>query len=303
MRWHNTRKYLRHKVFSMKHIFLACFSMLMTIAAVCQRNVSFPQIGVVQAMENDSLIQAFGYHYLVEATPKLLSPRNVSDQQFQRNLEVFKNLHVPLFACNLFIPGDLKVVGPMVDEQAVLTYADLVLQRAKAANLKMIIWGSGASRSIPEGFDRAKAKDQFVSIAKKIGGLAAKHNITIAIENLNITEVNFINTVGENLEIVKAVDHPNIRMCIDIYHMLKENESPDIITQTKKYVVYCEVAEKEGRTPPGVHGDDFTPYFAALKKIGYHGNIVIECRWEDFSKQGNAAYQALRKQVDAIYKN
>jgi len=286
----------------MKQLLLVVLSILLITSGVAQQATT-PKIGVVQHIENDSLIRTYGYQYIIESTPKLFSPRTVSDQQFQQHLEAIHALRVSLFASNLFIPGELKVVGPNVDEHAVLAYVDIVLQRAKAAQLKMIIWGSGASRSIPEGFDRTKAKDQFVSIAKKIGALAAKHNITIAIENLNTTEVNFINTVGENLEIVKAVDHPNIRMCVDIYHMLKENESPDIIAKTKKYVVYCEVAEKEGRTPPGVHGDDFTPYFAALKNIGYQGNIVIECRWEDFSKQGNTAYQALRKQVDRIYGN
>lgn len=267
-----------------------------------QKKSKLPEIGVVQNIENDSLLYSYGYTCLIENTAKLFSPRNVSDRQFVENLQAIKQLRVPLFASNIVIPGELKVVGPSVDEKSVLSYVEIVFQRAQAAGLKMIIWGSGGSRGVPEGFDHEKAREQFVYMAKKVAELASKYNIILALESLNSTEANFINTVREALEVVKAVDHKNLRLCVDIYHMLKEGESPDIIADTKKYIVYCELAEKEGRTPPGVQGDDFRPYFSALKSVGYQGKIVIECRWKDFATQGNSAYQVLRKQIDEVYR-
>lgn len=287
----------------MINIFLILGIIFSSIFSHAQQKIGVPEIGVVNDIENDSLLHAFGYRYLVESTNKILSPRNVSEQQFKVYLQTIKKLRVPLFASNLFIPGDLKVVGPNVDERAVLFYVEIVLQRAQAANLKMITWGSGGSRGVPEGFDRAQAKEQFISIAKKIAVLAAKYNIVLALENLNSTECNFITTAKEALEIVKAVDHKNLRVCIDLYHMLKEGEGPEVIATAKNYVVYCEVAEKEGRTPPGVQGDDFTPYLKELKKIGYEGKIVIECRWKNIATQGSIAYLALRKQLDEVYTN
>ena len=206
-----------------------------------------------------------------------------------------------MYAFNIFIPGELKIVGPEVNESAVLTYVDKVFQRCKAAGVSRIIWGSGGSRRVPDGFDRTKAKEQFVSIAKKIADKASQYNITLALENLNSTETNFITTVEEALDIVKKVDHKNLRLCVDIYHMLKEGESPSSILKTKGYVIYCEVAEKEGRTPPGVQGDDFRPYFTALKQVGYNDKIMIECRWENVAAQGEIAFQKLRTQIQDVY--
>ena len=84
--------------------------------------------------------------------------------------------------------------------------------------------------------------------------------------------------------------------------MLKENEPPAVIEKTKGFVIYCEVAEKEGRTPPGVQGDNFRPYFTALKKIGYHDKIMIECRWENVAIQGEAAFKNLQTQILDVYK-
>ena len=113
------------------------------------------------------------------------------------------------------------------------------------------------------------------------------------------TETNFITTVEEALDII--VDHKNLRLCVDIYHMRKEGESPSSIVKAKNYIIYCEVAEKEGRTPPGVQGDDFRPYFTALKQVGYHDKISIECRWEDVAAQGQMAFQKLQTQIQDVY--
>jgi sugar phosphate isomerase/epimerase len=285
----------------MKYVILISFFCVSTILLRAPKKPVAPEIGVVQDIENDSLLKAFGYRYLVESTSKMLSPRNVSEEKFEQNLQNVKKLRTPLFACNLFIHGDLKVVGPNVDEKAVLSYVQVVFQRAEAAGLKMIIWGSGGSRGVPVGFDRTKAVAQFIYMARKIAVIAAKHNIVIALENLNSTECNFITTVKEAVEVVKSVDHKNLRLCIDIYHMLKESESPNVIASAKKYLVYCEIAEKEGRTPPGVHGDDFRPYFVELRKIGYSGKIMLECRWGNLEEQGVTAYTVLRKQIDEVW--
>ena len=285
----------------MAKIYLLVAVCLVSLSVTAQPKTIAPSVGVVQDIANDRLLYTLGFQYLVESTPKLLSPREVTDQQFQAHLATIKKSQIPLYGCNLFIPGDLKVVGPAVDERAVLEYVDGVLQRARAAGLTLITWGSGGSRGVPEGFDRAKAKEQFIDMAGKVASVAAKYDIILALENLNSTECNFITTLAEALAVVKAVDHPNFRLCVDVYHMLKENESADAIAGSQGYAVYCEVAEKEGRTPPGVQGDDFTPYFAALKEEGYTGNIVIECRWDNLAEQGATAYRTLRQQIDSVY--
>jgi sugar phosphate isomerase/epimerase len=284
----------------MKYLFLLCFLSLY-IELTQAQNTKSPVIGIVQNIENDSLLQRYGYRYLVESVGKLISPRTVTDEQFQSNVLKIKDLQVPMYAFNIFIPGELKIVGPDVNEAALLTYVDKVFQRCQATGVNRIIWGSGGSRRVPEGFDRTKAKDQFVSMARKIADKASRYNITLALENLNSTETNFITTVEEAVDIVKKVDHKNLRLCVDIYHMLKEGEPPSSILKTKGYVIYCEVAEKEGRTPPGVQGDDFRPYFSALKQVGYNDKIMIECRWENVATQGEMAFQKLRIQIQDVY--
>src|SRR5688572_29244622 len=118
----------------MRKIVLLLFLCTTCYVANAQKK-SIPEIGIANTIENDSLLRSFGYQFLIESTTKFLSPRLVTDLQFEEKLAVIKHSRIPVYACNLFIPGDLKVVGPDVNEQAVLAYADIVLQRAQRAGL------------------------------------------------------------------------------------------------------------------------------------------------------------------------
>jgi sugar phosphate isomerase/epimerase len=279
---------------------LLYFFCVVTTFALAQNN-KLPTIGMASSFENDSLINVSGFQFFMESTAKCVSPKTVSEEQFQKNLSVIKKLKTPLYAFNIFIPAELKVVGPEVKEDLILAYTEEVFKRCQSANVKVIVWGSSVSRRVPDGFDRAKAREQFISIAKKIAAQAKQYNTTLMLESLNTTEANFIVTVAEALDIVKRVNHPNLRLCVDIYHMLKNDEGPKIILKTKKYIAHCEIAEKEARTPPGTKGDDFKPYLRALKKINYTGNIALECRWENLATQGKPAYEFLSSELKKIY--
>jgi len=261
-----------------------------------------PQLGVATSINQDSILNKAGYKFIVEAVPQIVSPASVSDSVFQQKLTQLRKLKVPVYALNIFIPGELKLVGPNVNEQAILSYTLKVFERCKLAGIKLIVWGSGGARRIPEGYSKEKAWLEFVEIARKVAEQAAQYEITLALENLNQQETNFINTVAESLQIVKEVNHANFKLCADIYHMLKENEPASVLLTAKGYLIHCDIAEKESRTAPGVLGDDFTQYLKALKQIGYKGKLVIECRWNNLAEEAGPARVSLQKQIKKAWK-
>ena len=140
-----------------------------------------------------------------------------------------------------------------------------------------------------------------MELLRKLGPIAKKYDIIIAIEPLQKSESNFINTVQEGYEIAKKAGHPNIGVNADIFHMLREGEGPQsILNAGSKYIRNVHIAEKANRTAPGVDGDDFTPYFKALKKIKYKGNISLECGWSDFQSQVGSAIGEVRRQLQSV---
>lgn len=282
----------------MKSIIFSFFFLIVMVSATSQQ----PQIGIADYVKNDSIIADIGFDCMLESVARLVSPLTVSDEQFEKNRLLFQQMKTPIYAFNIFIPGELKVVGPNVDEVAVLQYVEKLMQRLIQTDTRVIIWGSGGSRSLPDGWDKKEAFKQIIAIGKKIAALGEQYGITVAMESLNTTECNFITSVKEALYVVKKINHPNLRLTIDIYHMLKDNEDPKIIYKTKKYLFHVEIAEREDRTPPGVAGTDFRSYLLPLAKNGYANKIIIEAYYDDLSTIGKMTKAYLQNQLDEVYR-
>ncbi|HYH56555.1 MAG TPA: sugar phosphate isomerase/epimerase family protein [Anseongella sp.] len=268
-------------------------------ASLKAQEVFNPELGVTGSLDNIPLLVENGFTFIQPSVGAFLMPGE-PEEKFEENLKKYEDAPVNIFACNSFIPKTLKSVGPDYAPDTILKYADKVFERAAKAGVEVIVFGSGGSREIPRGFSKEEATRQFIALGKKMAPLAGRHGVVICLENLNSTETNMINTFNEAYQVVKAIDHPNFRLTVDIYHMLKENESPAVIREAAEYIYHCDLAEKKDRTAPGVKGDDFRPYFRALKEIGYKGKIAIECRWEDMAKQLPAAMKTLKEQLATL---
>jgi sugar phosphate isomerase/epimerase len=124
--------------------------------------------------------------------------------------------------------------------------------------------------------------------------------VTVVIEPLNRAETNLVNSLEEGARIVEAVNHPNLKLLCDIYHMMREDEPASEIVKYGKYIRHCHIAEREERTSPGTKGDDFRPYFKALKEIGYKGCVSIECRWKDLPQEIQPALSYMQEQFRSL---
>ena len=256
-------------------------------------------LGVCTAYDKAPLLKSLGYSFVEESVGRFLIP-DAGDEQYEKNRLALQTEKVPVRSYIYFFPGSLKSVGPDIHHEAILKRADLALRRAKECGSKNIVFGSGGSRAIPEGFDRAKAKVQHIELCQKMAPLAEKYGVTLAVEPLNRSETNFINSLAEGVEIIQAVNNPWFRLQCDIYHMLKDNESPEEIVKYGQYITHCHLAEKQKRTAPGVMGDDFRPYFRALKKIKYTGGLSLECVWTDFDSEIARGIDVVKKQLAEV---
>ena len=273
---------------------------LLVVLGFRQEKETIPQLGIVYRLDQDSLVYASGFRLIGESVGRMLSP-SVSEEQFQQNILRIKNAKCKVFLCNVFFPGNIKIAGPDVDENRVLSYADTILSRAKKAGIPCIVLGSGGPRRLPDGYDASKSKNDFISLCKKLAIVAGKYGVMIALESLQSSETNFLNTVKSAAEIVRAVNHPNFRLNADIFHMMRENESPQSIIDAADLLGHCEIAEKQTRSMPGVMGDDFKPYFRALRKANYKGHIFIEANSTNPNNDIPLSFKYLTRQLEEVY--
>lgn len=269
-------------------------------AAACASPTAFaPGVGVCVSIENAAIAKSAGCDYVEEGVRSFLVPDR-PDLEFQAEFALLKGSPLPVRACNSFLPEALKSVGPEARHDEIIAFAETAFRRAREAGIRHVVFGSSGSRGIPDGFDRAAARGQFVGLLRRLGPVAGKYGIVVALEPLRRAECNFVNTVTEGAAIVREVDDPHVRLLADFYHMLCEDEGPGSIVAAGPLLVHCHIAEEEGRTPPGFHGQDFTPYLEALRRIGYAGGISFEGRFSDLAKELPVAVTTLRAQIAKV---
>ena len=103
---------------------------------------------------------------------------------------------------------------------------------------------------------------------------------------------------GEALRLVREVNHPNIRMIIDYYHLRVENEDPEIILRARRQIVHFHFANPQGRRWPRDPSEDpgYAPFFAALKQINFGGGISIEGNGS-LQQDGRASLEFFRQEL------
>lgn len=237
---------------------------------------------------------AFDY---VEANVQLFLLPEQPDEAFEPNRRLAASLAPPIPAACCFLPADLRVTGPGIDYPRLERYADTAFRRAAQVGIAVIVFGSGGARKLPEGVSREEGLAQFAEANRRIAPLADRHGVTLVIEPLNRSECNFVNSLADGARIVEAVNHPRVRLLVDFFHMLREDESPEEIRRFGHLLHHAHLAEKADRTAPGVKGDDFRPFLAALKAVGYDRLLSIESNWGSLPDEQAAAVAEVRRQL------
>ena len=234
------------------------------------------EIGVCGGMEGFAKAEALGFDYF-EPNVALLSV--LSDEAFADIRKQVLASRIRCKSCNNFI-RTLKVVGTEVDAKALKAYMNKMLDRCRELGAKIVVWGSAGSRNVPAGYSRETAWNQIKEFLAYAGDLAHSKDIVIAIEPLRHPDSNIINTGAEALRLVHEVNHPNVKMTIDYYHMRSEKEDSKILVEAADQIVHLHFANPEGRRWPKHPDEDpeYGRFFAFMKQIHYKQGLSIEGR-------------------------
>lgn len=139
---------------------------------------------------------------------------------------------------------------------------------------------------------------------ERLAVLGEKHGVTFALENLN-TVVDHpgipLARAKDTLALVSAVDHPNIRMMLDLYHaQIGEGNLIELVTASLPWIGEVQVADVPGRFEPGTGEINYRAVAAALRESGYDGVVGLEAGASGGPgiEAGDAALEAFRAAFD-----
>jgi sugar phosphate isomerase/epimerase len=220
-----------------------------------------------------------------------------ADSEFAPHAAALRACGFPMPAANVLLPPVLKVSGPDIDYARLDRYAHTVFRRAKEIGMTLIVFGSAGARMVPEGFSQAKAFEQYVDVLRQFGPLAEEAGVTIVVEPLNRGECNLVNTILEGAEAVRRANTRGVQLLVDLFHMLRNGESPDDILKVGPLIRHAHLAENKDRAAPGTNGEDFRPFLRALRRINYNGRLALEPIWTDLPRQLGPALAETRRQL------
>jgi sugar phosphate isomerase/epimerase len=252
------------------------------------------EIGVCGSVDDFAKAEQYGFDYFEPAAAAVAALSDSAFADFEKRVTKSK-LRCECF--NSFIRS-LQVVGPAVNREALTAYMNTALDRCRALGGTIIVWGSASSRNVPEGYSRDQAWQQIKTFLGIAGDLAKSRKIVIAIEPLRKQESNIINSGAEALRLVREVNHPNVEMIIDYYHLQQEKEDPEILVQARDSIVHLHFANPNGRVWPKKADEDpgYGKFFELVKKSGFRGGLSIEGRGT-FEEDAAASLEFFRKDL------
>lgn len=237
-----------------------------------------------------SIISQSSFDYLELGIPWLNEKENSVQIELLQQIINEKNIKIGSY-CSLF-PPELKTVGPHVQWDEVTEYVTTVFRNCNILGGEIIVYGSGQSRLIPEGYSLGKAEDDFLRILSILSDIISKNNysLKIAVEPLNKKECNFINSIMEADLLVRKVDSSNIGILVDTYHgFMQDGDFLSDIPFVADNLFHVHIAQPEDRGWPGhlITSDKFQFFklFEILNKNNYNGNMTVECLFSNLEKE------------------
>jgi sugar phosphate isomerase/epimerase len=97
-------------------------------------------------------------------------------------------------------------------------------------------------------------------------------------EPLGADETNFLASAAEAKQFVQEIDHPGLRMMLDVKAMVHGEDQqpiPDIIRDCAGYFEHFH-ANDANRNGPGFGDTDYEPIVEALQEVGYDKWVSVE---------------------------
>jgi hydroxypyruvate isomerase len=111
------------------------------------------------------------------------------------------------------------------------------------------------------------------------GPLATQMEVMLTIEALNPQDNPgyFLTSSRQALEIVKEVNHPNVRFQLDTYHLqMMEGNLVQTLVENQAWIGHIQFADYPGRHEPGTGSIDFMALIQTIEHLGYSGAIGLE---------------------------
>lgn len=156
-------------------------------------------------------------------------------------------------------------------------YLSCLLDLCSDLGGKVLVLGSPKQRSIVEGQTKEGAWQRAIELLSSVLDQAEQLGLTICLEPLSPVETDFINTVAEGMEMVRQINHPSLKIHLDVKAMCSEQAPvPDIIRSVQAGDIGHFHVNDANLYGPGMGDVDYAPIAEAIKDVGWDKWLSVE---------------------------
>lgn len=182
--------------------------------------------------------------------------------------------------------------GTAAEQKTASDYVRTLIDQAATMGCPSVIGPIYSVVGKADAVEPAQQKKEFALVVKNLKPLAKyaeKKGVTLCIEPLNRFETDFLNTCDKGLTLIKAVGSKAVKLHLDTFHMnIEEKNQAAAILKAGKQLGHFHACGSDRGTPGNDH-IDWKPIVAALRKIKYNGDVVIESFTTDVKVIARAA--------------
>ena len=149
---------------------------------------------------------------------------------------------------------------------------------AKQLNCKHLVGLSGNTRG---DASYEQQMEYVIQCVKRLAPIAEQNDVCLVMEALNPLVDHkgyFMTRTDQTMEILKAVNSPNVKMLFDIYHQqITEGNVIRKIKDNIDRIGHFHVADDPGRKEPGTGELNYKNIFKAISDAGYKHFVALEC--------------------------
>lgn len=189
-------------------------------------------------------MKQYGFTGLEIAPTKFFSPDPYSEDHVM-GVRALKEVLAKAFGLSIVSMQSIwygrseSIWGSDAERQALLDYTEAAAVFAEAAGCPNLVFGCPRNRNKPEGADNAAAEEFFRAAADA----CARHGAVLALEpNPPIYNTNFLNTTAECAAFLRKMDHPALRMNLDMGTMIENKEDVELVRENIDLINHIHVS-------------------------------------------------------------
>ncbi len=246
---------------------------------LCASNIAW---GAEHDEEVYRTMQALGFEGLEIAPSRIFPDRPYDKLREAADFALRLKEHYGLVVASMqsiFFGKTGRIAGSVQERRELQEYMHECVKFADTVKCRNVVFGCPKHRKIDSPEDRAVV-EEFLAEAADYAG---KYGVVIALEaNPEIYGTNFVNTTPEAVELVTRINHPFLKINLDVGTVLANGESLDCPAKNIRLISHVHISEPElaAIKPHPVHEE----LAGVLRKAGYSGFVSIEMRTQSLSE-------------------